>query len=143
MQLSRTVLRVVPIAIAVGLFAACGTAAKLVGQGGECEQATDCEDGLVCVPEKDGSHKCDSDLSGIQAPPEVPDAAGKDATAADASTDGSSGTDATQPDDVSAPPPDTSPPPADVTAPPPDTSVPPVDAAQPDTSAPPPDAAAD
>jgi hypothetical protein len=45
---------------------ACSTKAKLLAQGGDCLQATDCEDGLVCVPQKDGRRICDKDLSGVQ-----------------------------------------------------------------------------
>ncbi len=45
---------------------ACSTPPKLVPQGGECFQATDCADGLVCLPEKAGHSTCDSDVGRIQ-----------------------------------------------------------------------------
>jgi hypothetical protein len=56
---------VAPFALALALFG-CSTKAKLLGQGGECLQATDCVDGLVCVPQNDGHRICSNDLSGVQ-----------------------------------------------------------------------------
>ena len=32
--------------------------------GGECFQATDCGDGVVCVPRADGKRICSTDISG-------------------------------------------------------------------------------
>ena len=49
-----------------GLASACGNA-NLVGLGGECNLATDCEPGLVCVPQA-GKRVCSNDLSGVQKP---------------------------------------------------------------------------
>jgi hypothetical protein len=49
------------------LLIGCASKAKLVAQGGDCLQATDCVDGLVCVPQKSGGRICDNDLSGVQA----------------------------------------------------------------------------
>ncbi len=77
--------------LAVLASGGCSTKAKLVVQGGECLQATDCVDGLVCVPQKDGRKLCDSDLSGVQttedaAGPPVADAGRRDG-AADAISD--------------------------------------------------------
>jgi hypothetical protein len=46
--------------------AACATKAKLLPAGGECYQATDCADGLVCVPQKNGPSICSNDLTGVQ-----------------------------------------------------------------------------
>ena len=78
------------IAIPIVLHA-CSTKAKLIAQGGDCLQATDCEDGLVCVPQKDGRRICDKDLSGVQltedaAPPR--EAAPQDAPADGVTADG-------------------------------------------------------
>ena len=101
-----------PAAVAVcALIAAgaCSTPAKLVAQGGECHQATDCEEGLVCIPQQDGKSICDSDLSKIQktedaAPPPVHDAGTPRDGASDApvARDGGGGTDAAPPDDGAA-----------------------------------------
>ena len=55
-----------PLTIALALSSACSTKAKLIAQGGDCLQATDCEDGLVCVPQDDGRRICSNDLSGVQ-----------------------------------------------------------------------------
>jgi hypothetical protein len=52
-------------AVVVALIAACSTHAKLAGQGEQCFQATDCEDGLVCVPAPDGRSACTNDVSSI------------------------------------------------------------------------------
>jgi hypothetical protein len=46
------------------LGSACGET-KLVGAGGECLQATDCEEGLICAP-AGGKRACTSDLSKIE-----------------------------------------------------------------------------
>ena len=98
------------------LGSACSEA-KLVGAGGECLQATDCEDGLVCIPQ--GSQRvCSSDLSKIQKTGDGT-GSGDGAAAADASPsgDGGPGTivdaparDTNSPRDTSVPP-DTQPPP--------------------------------
>ena len=48
-----------------GILAACSTQAKAVAQGGQCFQAIDCQDGLVCVPQPDGRSACTNDVSGI------------------------------------------------------------------------------
>jgi hypothetical protein len=68
------------------LLVACSSKAKLVPQGGDCLQATDCADGLVCIPQPDGRRLCDNDLSGVQmiedaAGPAVPDASRRDGSA--------------------------------------------------------------
>jgi len=59
---------------------------KLVGEGSDCLQATDCEPGLACVPLSDGRRVCRSDLSGAQPTPEI-DSGTRDANSADASRD--------------------------------------------------------
>jgi len=53
-------------ALACAAVGACSSSPKLVGAGGECFQATDCQDGLVCIPKRGGSSVCSSDLSSIQ-----------------------------------------------------------------------------
>jgi len=82
--------------LAVAAVASCGTKAKLVAQGGECLLATDCQDGLVCVPQADTTRICDSDLSRIQRTEDAapPRDAARDG-AGDAALDGSEATDAT------------------------------------------------
>jgi hypothetical protein len=102
----------------VAILAACSTSAKLVGNGGECFQAVDCEQGLVCAPQKNGKRICTGDLTGVQST--LP--AGGDA-AADGTVDGAPLPDA--PVNPDAPPQDNFVPPADNFVPP-DTS-PPVD----------------
>ena len=52
---------------AVGVLVACGTN-NLAAAGAECTLATDCEPGLVCVPQRDGKKICSSDLTGVQRP---------------------------------------------------------------------------
>jgi hypothetical protein len=56
---------VAPVAI-IAALSACSTKAKLISEGGDCLQATDCADGLVCVPQNDGRRICSNDLSGVQ-----------------------------------------------------------------------------
>jgi hypothetical protein len=98
------------IAVA-GAVAACSSSAKLAGQGGQCFAATDCEDGLVCVPQPDGRSACTNDVSGIvhmEDAAAMPDAAVRDGTMTDAPppNDGAQQDTAPQPD--SAPPMDSS-----------------------------------
>jgi hypothetical protein len=77
--------------VAIGLFslAACSTHGKTVPIGAECFQATDCGDGVVCVPQADGKRICSTDLSGVVS---IEDAAGPpaDASRGDANADASS-----------------------------------------------------
>ena len=56
------------VACLTGLTGACSSASSLVPQGGECFAATDCAAGLVCIPRKDGTRACDSDLSSVEKP---------------------------------------------------------------------------
>jgi hypothetical protein len=53
----------------------CSSRAALVGAGGTCLQATDCQEGLVCIPAKNGISSCSSNLSGVQELAPTPDAA--------------------------------------------------------------------
>jgi hypothetical protein len=71
------------------LLAACGSA-KLGAAGATCLQATDCQEGLVCIPppqSQGGASHCSSDTAQIQlvedAAPPV-DAAKRDSAAGDA-----------------------------------------------------------
>ena len=113
-----------------GLAGACSSAASLVPQGGECFVATDCAAGLVCIPRKDGTRACDSDLSTIEKPAT---GTGKDAGAP--ATDAAPADDATTSTDATAPPPDAgskdAAPPRDATPPPVDAGIDAADAASP------------
>jgi hypothetical protein len=81
------------------IAASCSSAQTLEGSGGRCFQVTDCQLGLACVPQPDGSRVCSNILTPIQMLP----MGGADA-AADAmpATDGNS-VDGTTPDDTSSP----------------------------------------
>jgi hypothetical protein len=49
------------------LQSACSSSPTLVGAGQACLNATDCQPGLVCVPQGNGGDRvCSDDLSGIQ-----------------------------------------------------------------------------
>ena len=121
------------VAAAVAVGAACSSPETLEAQGGPCFLATDCQEGLVCIPQPDGSRRCSSDLSSIQVPAEagasdavapVPEARAPADTAA---PDAGAGPDTNTPQpDVAAPP--------DVGSPP-DTGMPDV-GSPPDTGAP-------
>ncbi len=63
--------RVVAFALAVGVLAAlpaaCSSSQSLAAAGQACLNATDCQPGLVCVPDGTGTERaCSDDLSGIQ-----------------------------------------------------------------------------
>jgi hypothetical protein len=75
------------VAVAFVGLAACSSKAKLAAQGGECLQATDCQDGLVCVPQKNAPSVCSNDLSGVQSTEEAGAPAARDATVRDAPSD--------------------------------------------------------
>src|SRR5262245_20241554 len=51
------------------LGAACAASSSRAGAGAECFLATDCEDGLVCVPQPNGGRVCSSDLSRVTGKP--------------------------------------------------------------------------
>ncbi len=53
---------------AIGASSACSSSAKLVAAGGACSLASDCQEGLVCIPTPGAStgRSCSSDLSTIQ-----------------------------------------------------------------------------
>jgi hypothetical protein len=148
----------VGLGLGVAAAVACSSAEKLAGEGGACSLVTDCQDGLVCVPENpsqpSGSRVCSNNPSAFvpadTGTPE-PDAGGiptmlpdpdaepvPDALAA--SSDGAGPQDATMttmPEEAAPPPP------AEASSPPPEASTPPVEASTPEeASAPVSDAAA-
>jgi hypothetical protein len=102
-----SVLREAFVALAIALgAAACNSAADLVPAGGECNAATDCEQGLACIPRDGGSGVCSSDLNSVQTEEDASMADGaarmnKDAAPTD---DAMPTDDATPPDDANMPP---------------------------------------
>lgn len=54
------------------LAGACSSQAPLVGQGGACQLVTDCQDGLICAPQKSGGSICTNNLGSIQKLPPTP-----------------------------------------------------------------------
>jgi hypothetical protein len=120
------------VAVMGGWLQACSSPAALGGQGETCEQATDCQEGLACVPQPDGTRQCSNDLTPVQTTEEagVNDApAPMDAAPQDGTT----------PQDTGSPPQDTGSPPKDTGSPPQDTGTPPQDTGSPpqDTGSPP------
>ena len=64
---------------------ACSSPAALVGQGGACEVATDCQNGLICIPEKnDAGSVCSNNLNSVQQLPPTPPGADAGTTSDDA-----------------------------------------------------------
>ncbi|MFO0736268.1 MAG: hypothetical protein U0270_10320 [Labilithrix sp.] len=59
-------------ALLLVILGACGSS-KRAGNGGECFVATDCQEPLVCVEQKDGSRKCTDNLDSVvgEIPPEA------------------------------------------------------------------------
>ena len=104
------------ITFVVVMFA-CASQPSLAGAGEQCFAATDCADGLLCVPQRDGSRLCSDDLSQVSGrPPAGPDAAmteAGDGPREATPTDGQGGQDTSMPDTSM-----------------PDTSMPPVDASE-------------
>jgi hypothetical protein len=106
--------RKVAVAAAVGVGAllvfACSESPKLVGEGAACAVTTDCDRGLVCVPQQGGKRTCTGDLTSIaKTPPQpAPADAGRDAPP-DGTPDGVSDS----PTDSPPPPEDSQPPPVD------------------------------
>ena len=118
------------------LAGACSSAASLVPKGGECFAATDCAAGLVCIPRKDGTRACDSDLTSVEKP-----ATGASTDAGAPAADAGPADDAATSTDATAPRPDGG---SKDAAPPRDATPPPVDAGvDADDAASPADAAAD
>jgi hypothetical protein len=125
-------------AVVLAVAAACSTQAQLAGAGAQCFAATDCQEGLFCLPQKGGTSICSNDTAAVQT---VEDAAAGDGAPGD------DGATTPMPDSGAAPDsagtPDSSSTPDTSTTP--DTSVP--DTSTPDSDTTPdadmPDAAAD
>jgi hypothetical protein len=84
---TRAVVALVPVVLAVVVPLACSDKAALSGPGEECFAATDCQAGLVCVPQRTGARLCSSDLTQVEGRP--PPEAGADAgEAGDGPTEG-------------------------------------------------------
>jgi hypothetical protein len=75
---------------------ACAPDRVLVGAGGECFTATDCEPGLVCVPQRSGARACSADLSQVvgRPPPAGQQDAARDADEEGSTPEGGPGQDA-------------------------------------------------
>jgi hypothetical protein len=120
-------------AAVAALPAACSSQEQLQGEGGPCTQATDCQEGLVCIPQPDGTRTCSSDLGSIQQTEDAGgggnDAAPKDSGNADARMPARDG--GTPPQDGGAPPQDSGSPPQDSGSPPQDGGSPPQDSGAP------------
>ncbi len=104
---SRVGLVAGPAAVFAALVVACSEAPKLVGQGGACALTMDCDRGLACVPQQDGSRMCTGDLTSVaKATQPAPADAGADARR-DGQADGASDASSDAPSaDVVTPPPD-------------------------------------
>ena len=130
---------VLAIAAAMGVGEACGQAETPAASGGTCEQASDCQEGYVCITQPDGTRQCSNDLSSIQ----LTEEAGMDAGEMMMAMDGAAppqGDGAAPPQESgTTPPPDSGSPPKDSGSPPKDTGSPPVDTGSPpvDTGSPP------
>jgi hypothetical protein len=73
------------LAVPTLVAAACAPKNSASGAGQECFVATDCEPGLVCVPQRGGARLCSADLSQVTGrPPGGPPMA----DGGDAATDG-------------------------------------------------------
>lgn len=88
---------------AAGIVLACASRPSLSGPGEECFAATDCADGLVCVPQRGGARLCSDDLSQVtgRPPPEggaAMNEAGGDGPREANPTDGQGGQDTSMPD---------------------------------------------
>jgi len=75
------------IAGVAGLLFACAQESSAVGPGGECFLASDCQPGLVCVPQPSGARVCSADLTGFEGNPPA-EAGGDAAVPDDAPADG-------------------------------------------------------
>jgi hypothetical protein len=75
------------VAVAVVLGLACGTA-SLLGSGESCFVATDCQPGLACVPQANGSRICSADLTNVVFVPDAAEAAPPPEGGPDATSDG-------------------------------------------------------
>lgn len=79
-RVRRAAVVLVPLLLTVLVPLACSDETALSAAGEECFAATDCQAGLVCVPQRNGSRLCSSDLSQVEGRP--PPEAGADAAEA-------------------------------------------------------------
>jgi len=90
-RLFATAIVLGPLGVLALQGAGCDPNVTRVGAGGECFVATDCEPGLVCVPQRNGARMCSADLSQVVGrPPAMDSGGGGEAGEADASEDGQS-----------------------------------------------------
>lgn len=85
-SLVRVLVVAVPFAGLVAIMMACSVETSRVGAGGECFLASDCEPGLVCVPQRNGARICSNDLTEVAGRP-PPEAGARDASEAGDATD--------------------------------------------------------
>jgi len=129
----------VAAATTVVLALSCSSPGSLQGQGGPCQQPSDCSPGLDCVPQANGQRICSNDLSPIVHTEEggtEAAAPGKDGGSGDGAMSGGdstvpAGDTGTPPQDTGSPPQDTGSPPQDTGSPPQDTGSPPLDTGSP------------
>ena len=128
---------VLVFAAAMGAGEACGQAETPAASGGTCEQASDCQEGYVCITQPDGTRQCSNDLTSIQ----LTEEGGMEAAAMAMEGAAPQGDGAAPPQEGGAPPPDSGSPPMDSGSPPADTGSPPKDTGSPpqDTGSPPQD----
>lgn len=69
------------------IVAACATKPAAAGAGDECFEATDCQAGLICVPQPSGARICSNDLTKVTGRP--PPEAGAADTGRDGPNEGS------------------------------------------------------
>ena len=120
----------------MGVGEACGQAETPAASGGTCEQASDCQEGYVCITQPDGTRQCSNDLTSIQ----LTEEGGTDgAEMMEMEGAAPQGDGAAPPQEGGAPPPDSGSPPVDSGSPPKDTGSPPVYTGSPpvDTGSPP------
>lgn len=127
--------------IAMGAGEACSQAGPPAAAGGTCEQASDCQEGFVCITQSDGTRQCSSDLSSIQ----LTEEGGTEAAATPMDGAAPQGDSAAPPQEGGSPPQDSGSPPQDTGSPPQDTGSPPQDTGSPpqDTGSPPQEAGGD
>lgn len=77
-----------PLLAGAALVFACATDASLVGPGGECFLASDCQPGLVCIEQRDKRRVCTDDLTGVEGRPPQQGEAGEAGEPAEGGADG-------------------------------------------------------
>ncbi len=88
------------LAAAVAVLPCACSKGALSGLGGECNVVTDCQPGLVCIAQKNGSSICSNNLGSVQQLPPIPDAGTSDAQAAEGDASGDDGSGILTPDDA-------------------------------------------